>query len=340
MKTQILRSVTLAIILTIMLIISANAQYSKSSIEPSFGITKIQDVTPFRTFNTQLGVRHMLNTKFGVRIIGSYARLYESDDDLSYEEPLSFTTGTLHGVVNIGRVLGFESFTKHYTILGSVGGTYTYSDGSTNNEIYHRYSNFHLSARIDNEVKITQGLFINASLDFIKDVNNRPFVVSTETTNILNINLGIVISLNHSKEHADWYIEQPITSTVELQPIIIDKTITNNITKVTKCNCVANEYVFFEHDRDIITKDALSAILKTSDKLTPNGTITIIGYASPPGASNYNVELSKRRVMAVVKYLISLGIKESQLNLKFNGELDTIDGNNVDISRRVELIVK
>jgi len=316
------------------------AQYSKTSIEPSFGITKVQDVTSFETFNTQLGVRHMLNTKFGVRVIGGYTRLYESSDDLSFETPLSFTTGTLHGVVNVGRVLGFESFTKHYTILGSVGGTYTNSNTPTNNEIYHRYSNFHLSLRIDNEVKITKGIFGTASLDFIKDVNNRPFVPSTETTNIFNINLGVVISLNHSKEHADWYIEEvkPNIDTLFLQPTIIDKTITNNI--VNKCDCKSNEYVFFKHDSSIIDKDGLNAIMKASDQLKNNSTITVIGYASPPGTNDYNLELSEKRANAVVSKLLSIGINSDQIIIDYDGEVDTKDSKNVDLSRVVKLIVK
>jgi outer membrane protein OmpA-like peptidoglycan-associated protein len=314
------------------------AQYSKSSIEPSFGITKIQDVTPFRMFNSQLGYRHMFNTKFGARILGGYSRLYESYEYQPYQEPLSYNTGTLHGVVNVGRVLGFESFTKHYTILGSIGGTYTYSDGSTNNQIYHRYSNFHLSARIDNEIKITKGIFANASLDFIKDVNNRPFVPSTETTNIFNINIGVVISLNHSKEHADWYIEPKVVDTILLKPTIIDNTITNNITK--DCNCKKNEYVFFNHDSYIVDKDGLNAIVKIADELIGNGELFIIGYASPPGTDDYNRELSKKRVLSVVDKLISLGIKGEQLNLEFRGEQNTLNSKNVDLSRRVELLIK
>lgn len=314
------------------------AQYSKSSIEPSFGITKIQDVTPFKIFNAQLGYRHMFNTKFGARILGGYSRLYESYEYRGYEEPLSYNTGTLHGVVNVGRVLGFESFTKSYTILGSIGGTYTYSDGTTNDEIYHRYSNFHLSARIDNEVKITKGIFANASLDFIKDVNNRPFVPSTETTNIFNINIGVVISLNHSKEHADWYLEPIQKDTILLKPTIIDKTVTQRQMYMVNPNIV--EYVFFDNDSYIVDKDGLNAIVKSADKLTTSKVITVIGYASPPASDEYNLKLSKNRALAVVDKLLSIGIQEHQINLIFRGEVNTKNGKNVDLSRRVALIVK
>ena len=110
-------------------------QYSRSSMGVSAGITKIQDRTPFQKFNTQLYFRHMANTKFGGEFRVGYSRLYEGSDDLKYETPISYSTGTLHGVVNVGRVLNFESFTKNYTILAGLGGTYIYSNGSTVDEV-------------------------------------------------------------------------------------------------------------------------------------------------------------------------------------------------------------
>ena len=316
------------------------AQYSKSSLKPSFGITKIQDVTSFEMFNTQLEYRHMLNTKFGASLRGGYTRLYDTWEYIPNQEPISFNTAALHGVVNIGRLLEFESFTRNYTILGSLGGTYTYSEGSTNNQIYHRYSNFHLSATIDNEVKITKGIFANASLDFIKDVNNRPFVPSTETTNIFNINLGVTISLNHSKEHADWYIEEkiPVVDTVFMKPTIIDKTVTKREIVKVKSNEI--EYVFFNNNSHTVDKDGLNAIVKASDKIAGSQTITVIGYASPPASDDYNLKLSKHRAEAVVDKLISIGIMESQINLLYRGEIDTKNGKNIDLSRRVALIVE
>ena len=314
-------------------------EYNKWSIEPEIGITKIRDVTQVVPLNFNIGARYMTNTLFGIKLDAGYTRLHEDYEFNINDCPIQYYTGSLHGVINIGRLLNFESFTKNYTILSGVGGTYSYSEENT--QLLHRLSNFHLSGFIDNEIKLSNKVFLRGGLDVITGVNSRPFAttVSTETTTILNFNVGLTITLGKNKEHADWYITQPSIDTLFLQPKIIDKTITKReIYNVTSPK--QHEYVFFHHDSYIVDKDGLNAIVKSSDKLTSNGIITVIGYASPPGTSDYNITLSKNRALAVVDKLISLGIEKNQINLIYKGEVDTINSKNVDVSRRVTLIVK
>lgn len=337
----------LIILLTVMMFtFSVKSQYSKSSIEPRFGITKVQDVTPFRLFNTNIGYRYMANTKFGAKVDLGYSRLYEQHEYVGEEYPINYISSSFHGVTNVGRLLEFESFTDWYTILFELGGTYVYSDGKTQGEqLFNRYSTFHLSSSINNEFKLTKGIFLNAELDYIADVNNRPFLSnSTETTNLFNINLGITISLNHSKEHADWYITPKLVDTLFLKPTIIDKTVTKRViypsTNKGKCNCDIIENVFFKHDSFNVDKDGLNAIVKTADKLTGSKKIYIKAYCSPPGTNEYNMTLAQKRAESVESKLISLGIEKHQIIKQYHGEVNTADGKNVDLARTVTIYVK
>lgn len=321
----------LIILLTLLTFGIYGQEYSKSSIEASFGITKIQDVTSFRLFNTNIGYRHMFNTKFGSKI------------DVGYDNNTNYYTSSLHGVNNIGRLLEFESFTDWYTVLFELGGTYVYSPEKTaGKQLFNRYSTFHLSATIDNEFKLTNNIFLNAELDFIKDVNDRPFVPSTETTNIFNINLGLTISLNNNKQHADWFIIKKQIDTVLLKPTIIDKTVTKKEIQVTKedCNCEIIENIFFKHNSSTIDKDGLNAIVKSAEKVNEDSKIYVEGYASPPGNTNYNLKLSELRVNAVISKLLSLGIKPYQIFTQYHGEVDTLNSDNVDLVRTVRIYVK
>jgi OOP family OmpA-OmpF porin len=318
----------------------AAQDYNKWSIEPEFGVTKIRDVTPIQLFNTGIGARYMANTLFGAKLNANYTRLLDKDD-LSFTNPINYTTASLHGVVNVGRLLKFESFSKHYTILSSIGGSYSYSEQPTNDLVLHRLSNFHLSASIDNEFKVSPRVFMTLGLDAITGVNSRPFTQtsSTETTTIINFNLGVTVALGNKQEHADWYIEEYISKvdTLFLKPTIIDNTITKvEVKEIVKDE---NEYVLFHHDSYVVDKDGLNAILRSADKLNDKNTISVIGFASPPGTDQYNMELSKNRAEAVVKKLLSLGVDKKQIILEYVGEVNTLDGQNVDLMRQVVLTI-
>ncbi|MBQ8711806.1 MAG: OmpA family protein [Prevotella sp.] len=71
-------------------------------------------------------------------------------------------------------------------------------------------------------------------------------------------------------------------------------------TKVVTVN--SDAYVFFAQDSSILTDEA-KAIL---DKV--EGTVDIVGYASPEGANAYNQALSEKRAAVVADYLTKKGV--------------------------------
>jgi len=320
-------------------------RYNKWSIEPEVGAVKIRDITPVRPFNVDLGVRYMANTKFGVKVSGNYTRIYEQWDYVGEEYPINYLSGTLMGVVNVGRVLEFESFTDWYTILGGVGGNYSHSERPTNDKILFRTSNFHLAAFVDNEFKVSDRVFLRVGMDVITGVNlerNVPNPIS-ETTSILNFNIGATISLGKSKyEHADWFIPEPNLDIVQLEPTIIDKTVTNNITEVVEsdCDCSIQRYLYFDHDSYKLTKDALEAIEYTKDELLKGKKVTLKAYCSNVGSIEYNKKLAWKRALAVQQALVGLGIESDIITIEPVGIDTTRDKEVFAFGRRVELKVE
>ena len=134
---------TISIFLLMLATTLYSQEYSRITIEPSIGITKIQDITSYDFTNYNIGVRYMLNNKFGVRVTGTYTNSIEN-----------YFSANIQGVINVGRLLNFEDFTKRYSILLGVGGDYTYLNKSSLPEVFRNKSNNHLTASIDNLYKI------------------------------------------------------------------------------------------------------------------------------------------------------------------------------------------
>jgi len=89
-----------------------------------------------------------------------------------------------------------------------------------------------------------------------------------------------------------------------------------------------------------LNSKAGKAIQKITDALTEDTRVYVTGYASPPASVDYNLTLSEDRAEAVVAKLLSNGVSLRQIVLDYVGEVDTTDGKNVDLSRRVRLEVK
>lgn len=324
--------------LYMIMISTASAQevnkFNKFSIEPEIGLTKIRDITPVETFNLDLGARYMFNELFGIKVSGNYTEL----DDYK------FKSVSLMGVLNMGRLLKFETFTKNVTILGGVGGNLSDSELPTNNLILFRRTNFHLAAFTDIEYKLSRGIFLRTGMDLVTGVNlerNVPNPIS-ETTTILNFNAGLTIAFGKQKEHADWFIREPNLDIVQLEPTIIDKTVTNNITKEVpaKCDCDIHRYLYFAHDSYKLTQDTQEAIEYTKDKILKGKNVILKAYCSNVGSVEYNKVLAMNRALSVKEALIGIGVLEDKITIEAVGIDTSRDKNVYAFGRRVSLITK
>lgn len=307
-------------------------EYSKITIEPSIGITQIQDLYSFSFANYTLGGRYMLNNKFGVRVSAAYTESLEN-----------YYSGNIQGIVNVGRVLNFDDFTKVYTILVGVGGDYTYLHKVHNPKIFRENSNFHLTASIDNLVKLNKKLALKASLNIvtgINDINQSDFY----TTNSYGINLGVSYTIG-DKDHIDWQVKDTDPIIIDSTKTIIEKPVINNyITKTEDCNCSQNEYVFFDNDKSKIKSTGLNAITKIVNylKANPDKNVILIGYASNTKntTADYDNALSEQRAQVIFDKLLELGIPANKITLQFHGKDLEKANTSFDFARRVELIVK
>ncbi len=102
--------------------------------------------------------------------------------------------------------------------------------------------------------------------------------------------------------------------------------------------------IIFEFDRCVIRAqyydelDSLAALLEGAEGSI---TVTLQGHTCHLGSDAYNMELSRKRVLAVRDYLIDKGVEEDQLIVEYYGETKPKHDNNTEEgrvkNRRVEI---
>ena len=201
----------------------ANAQteesatnYNKWSIELGGGFTKVQ--RPLSTgYSTdtpspwvgEIGVRYMLNSKFGLKLDYGYNSFTNGDKSINFDS--KYQRLDLQGVANLGRIMNFETWTNTIGILGHAGfGVAQLED--QNSAIKDRMGNF--IAGITGQIKLTNRLVLTG--DFTTIVNARQdYTFDAATAHngrgfsgvLFNGTVGLTVYLGKNEKHADWVID-------------------------------------------------------------------------------------------------------------------------------------
>lgn len=138
--------------------------------------------------------------------------------------------------------------------------------------------------------------------------------------------------------------EAEITVTAEGEPVI---EVVNGVAVDTQAlviaeeTAIAIEEVEFGFDSDALTDVAVSNVEDALDALTDDHTAVLVGYASPIGDEDYNLDLSERRVDAVRAAMLDRGANPEQIVVRAIGEIDseaTVDAQGrSEENRRVDI---
>jgi outer membrane protein OmpA-like peptidoglycan-associated protein len=99
------------------------------------------------------------------------------------------------------------------------------------------------------------------------------------------------------------------------------------------------EIVMFEWDSNIISTKGEKLLDKVAEvmKENPDLNLVLTGYASVEGNTDYNQDLSQRRVDAVHVTLMQKGVKGNRMTTSANGETGFF-GDLLDLNRRVMVL--
>ena len=103
--------------------------------------------------------------------------------------------------------------------------------------------------------------------------------------------------------------------------------------------------IFFDFDQYVLTSQARDILADNAAylKANPGVNVRIEGHCDERGSDEYNLALGERRAQAAQKYLISLGVDSSQLEVISYGEEKPLDPENNEEAwsknRRAEFVV-
>jgi OOP family OmpA-OmpF porin len=210
--------------------ITANAQekeYNQWSVEAEAGVHKV--TTPFAPgyatatpslWQGGLGLRYMINEKFGFKVDGGYNNISDSDDSQEFET--EYYRASLQGVVNMGNVLDFRSWTNTFNVLLHAGAGYSAHKPKSPIALQGKDQMLNFIVGITPQIKLTDRLALTGDLSVINHVrqsvtwDGTQSLSSTLSNNqsrgfngtIVNANVGLTFYLGKKAIHADWYSEE------------------------------------------------------------------------------------------------------------------------------------
>jgi|SRR5690554_138258 len=243
-----MKKMTLPILAALFAVSGMNAQeknYNKWSIDLNVGANRAFHnwgpgySAPYGFFHADAGVRYMFNDKFGLKADFGYDRLSNDEGANNFETNL--TRYSLQGVVNLGRVLSFEDWTKTIGLLvhGGAGitqfdfGNFPDKDDTAINVMVGLTPQIRLGNRVALTLNITA--INNFKQAYTWDGSDRPdsrltasgsVTVGGETGDVnvsmkdpstkftkhlnplLNTSIGFTFYLGGHEQHADWYLSE------------------------------------------------------------------------------------------------------------------------------------
>jgi OOP family OmpA-OmpF porin len=348
--------------------------YNKWSIELAGGFNKPQRpmsdnyyTARISPFTADLGVRYMMNNKFGLKADFGYNSFTDHGNSLNFDS--KYYRVDLQGVANLGRIMNFETWTKTIGLLGHAG----IGVAQLENEDLHvkdRMDNFIAGftgqIRLSNRIALTGDVttIVNAFQDNTFDgaglTNSRGL-----SGLVFNGTVGLQVYLGKNAKHADWTV---ISENVDLtaydnklaeleaqiknipsKQVIVEKPVTNTVVEnkdVVK-EMINDKYysVYFDFNKWTPIENSTAAIDVVLSYLrkNPSANLDILGYADQVGKSEYNEKLSNARANNVKTILEKAGIASSKLNVVANGADTSIQKDSEEarrLARRVTFRVK
>ncbi|MCG9791810.1 OmpA family protein [Flavobacterium algicola] len=184
-------------------------KYNKWSIEASGGVSKPLNkqgsafgfVTPF---TVDLGVRYMINNKFGIKGDLGYNALSEKSGTPDFES--RYYRGDLQAVANLGRIMSFETWTNTIGLLGHGGvGLGMVRQGDTKDWVGNGILGLTAQVKLSDHFAFT--LDGSAILNVRQNLNfDASTGVGRQYGGILNGTAGITYYIGKNTKHADWIV--------------------------------------------------------------------------------------------------------------------------------------
>lgn len=207
--------------------ITVNAQeknYNQWSVELEAGVHKpAEPFAPGYFTSTPdlwqggVGLRYMMNEKFGIKLDAGYNSIENQDDSRSFESKYFRTS--LQGVVNMGNVLNFNSWTKTFNLLAHGGMGYSLNTPKSPNDFDKGDQMLNLIVGLTPQIKLSDRIALTGDLSMVNHIRQSVSWDGTQSLNsrglngkhmLVNASIGLTFYLGKKAVHADWYSESDV----------------------------------------------------------------------------------------------------------------------------------
>ena len=199
---------------------ASKVDYNRFSIEANGGLTKVNNpladgyFTDIEPLHLDLGVRYMFNPKFGLRLQVGYDKMKGNSLSLPFET--EYINANLQGVVNLGRLMDFETWTKRLNIQLHTGMGYGQLDGDHFDE---KEGTINFILGLTGQIKLADRVALNLDFTMINNIGQdihtwdgtrpNPEIRGFDGT-LYNASVGLAVYLGKHDKHADWTFESGI----------------------------------------------------------------------------------------------------------------------------------
>ena len=161
-------------------------------------------------YTVDLGIRYMFNNKFGLK--GDFGYNSFTDEDGSMPFNTKYYRADLQGVVNLGRIMSFETWTKTFGLLGHTGFGLSMLERKDPTYLKDRMGNYILG--VTGQIKLTDRIALTGDFTTITNTKQNVAFDGASPDNILGFNgslftgtAGITVYLGSNVKQADWTLD-------------------------------------------------------------------------------------------------------------------------------------
>jgi outer membrane protein OmpA-like peptidoglycan-associated protein len=188
-----------------------DGNFNKWSIELAGGFNKPQKpmkyyTAPISPYVVDLGVRYMLNNKFGLKADFGYNSFQEEKNSTPFDT--KYYRFDIQGVANLGRIMNFETWTKTIGLLGHTGFGAAYFEDK-NSSLDDKMINFIIG--VTGQIKLSDKLALTGDFSTIMNaLQSHTYDGAAKNPEkgfnglLFNGTIGLTLYLGKNEKHADW----------------------------------------------------------------------------------------------------------------------------------------
>lgn len=336
-EKNLMKNRCIHVVLSAILICTSTAQaqeetYNRFSIDAVGGISKVYRhhglVTGISYPHIELGVRYMTNTKFGIRLQGGFNQFTNKPDASTANEfDVTYTRIGAEGVVNMGRVLNFESWTNRINVLlhAGPGGAWM---NSKNSGATDRVLNLNMG--ITGMIRLSDRIALIADMSNILNIRQQKTfdMRSNIPTNgfdggFMNFSAGMTVYLGKNQKHADWHIPtNPLKR--QIDSLITELRNTNGKVSNLEEKLVALEENIGAIEADLLDNDndGVANKFDIEPNTTPNARVDTKGQEIRDLVPNTGQSLDSERGLFIT---IQLGVYSKEVPLEVFNQIAPIE---------------